>query len=94
MLEIFLPIFNVTNHKNYSIRALNLLLQYNVLLSPRQREQLLWSRFINTSGQPGQNKSWDLHMEHLNRVVLEESNVTPKSISRIGKVCWCSNQNL
>ena len=88
--KFFLPIFKVTNHKNYSIGALNILLQYNVLLSPRQCKQLLWSRFINTSGKPGQNKSCDLHMEHLNRVVKTtigglESNVTPKSISRIGK---------
>lgn len=27
--KFFLPIFKVTNHKNYAIRALNLLIQYN-----------------------------------------------------------------
>lgn len=85
--KFFLPIFNVTNHKNYSIGALNLLLQYHTLLSPRQQEQLLWSQFINTSGK---NKSCDIHIEHLNRVVKAaigglSSNVTPKSIPRIGK---------
>ena len=88
--KFFLPIFKVTNHKNYAIGALNLLIQYNVLLSPRQREQLVWSRFINTSGKPGENKSCDIHMEHLNRIVKAaigglSSNVSPKSISRIGK---------
>lgn len=86
--KLFLPIFKVTNHKNYSIRAVNPLLQYNVLLLPRQREQLLWSHFINSSGNQGQNKSCNLHMEHLNRIVKTtigglESNITPKSISRI-----------
>ena len=88
--KFFLPIFKVTNHKNYAIGALNMLIQYNFLLSPRQREQLLWSRFINTSGKPGENKSCDIHMEHINRVVKTaigglSSNVTPKSISRIGR---------
>ena len=88
--KFFLPIFKVTNHKNYAIGALNLLIQYNHLLSPRQREQLVWSRFVNTKGKPGENKSCDIHMEHLNRVVKAaigglSSNVSPRSIMRIGR---------
>lgn len=88
--KFLLPIFRVTHHKNYSLGALNLLIQYNALLSPRHREQLLWSRFINTSGKPGENKACDLHMEHLNRMVKVAigglgSNVTPNAIMRIGK---------
>lgn len=88
--KFFLPIFKVTNHKNYAIGALNLLIQYNFLLSPRQREQLVWSRFINTRGKPGENKSCDIHMEHLNRIVKAaigglSSNISPKSITRIGR---------
>ena len=88
--KFFLPIFKVTNHKNYAIGALNLLIQYKYLLSPRQREQLVWSRFINTRGRAGENKSCDIHMEHLNRIVKAaigelSSNVSPKSVSRIGR---------
>ncbi len=67
--KFFLPIFKVTNHKNYSIGAVNLLIQYYSVLSPRHREQLLWSRFINTSGKPGENMACDFHMEHINRTV-------------------------
>ena len=33
--------------KNYAIGALNLLIQYKFLLSPRQREQLVWSHLIH-----------------------------------------------
>jgi len=52
------------------------------------REQLLFSRFINTS--EGANKASDLHMEHLNRTVKtaignQSSNLTPKVLTRIGK---------
>ena len=33
--KFLLPLFKVTNHKNYSIGAVNLLVHYNTLLSPR-----------------------------------------------------------
>ena len=64
-----LPIFINSGCRNYSIEALNLLCQYNYDLPPQQAEQLLWSRFINTSGIRGRNIPFDLHMEHLNRMV-------------------------
>ena len=47
---------------------MNLLCQYHFSLSERQRQQLLWSRFVNTHGVPGRNIALDLHMEHLNHV--------------------------
>ena len=46
---------------------MNLLFQYYYKLSGRQKEQLLWSRCVNTKGVPGMNIPCDLHMEHLNR---------------------------
>jgi len=36
------------NHKNYSIEALNLLLQIDYLLSPREAAQVKWCRTVNT----------------------------------------------
>ena len=48
---------------------LNMLCQYNHDLPPLQAEQLIWSRFVNTSGVRGRNISLDLHLEHLNQVV-------------------------
>ena len=48
-----------------------MLYQFYYCLSPRQSQQLIWDRFINTQGIRGRNISCDLYMEHLNRVVKE-----------------------
>ena len=90
MLEIFLLIFKAAKRKNYGIEALTLLVQYYAKMSPRQRQQLLWSRFVNTQGKPGGNKPCDQHNEHLNRTIKaaiggQGSNLKPKAILRIGK---------
>lgn len=87
--RFFLLIFKAANRTNYSKEALILLVQYHVL-SPRRREQLIWSRFVNTKGRPGANKPCDLHIEHLNRTVKsamgsQSSNLTPSAITRIGR---------
>ena len=42
-------------------------------LSPRLSHQLVWSRFVNTSGKEGSNVPCDLHMEHLNRVLKDST---------------------
>ena len=81
-----LLIFKASGRKNYSIEALNLLLQVNYLLSPRESAQLKWCRCINTSGRQGRNISMDLYLEHLNRrleTALRNagSNITDKSVS-------------
>ena len=88
--KFFLLIFKCTNHKNYSIEALNLLAQYYVLLPPRLANQLIYSRFVNVHGTPGHNIPCDLHMEHINAackfaIAGLGSNVTPQAISRIGR---------
>lgn len=88
--RFMLPIFKATSQKNYSIEAFILLAQYQYLLSPREKSQLLYSRFINTHGLPGRNISCDLYMEHLNRLLKDAikalgANKTPKAIDRVGK---------
>ena len=60
-------LFKANGRKNYSIEALNLLLQLNYTLSPRMAAQLTWNRTVNVHGRPGKNVSSDLRMEHLNR---------------------------
>lgn len=85
-MEIFLT---PTGHKNYALEALTVLSQY-VTLPPNLAEQLKWSHFINTHGQPGRNISCDLFMEHLNKVVKVAieglgANQTEKAIVRVGK---------
>lgn len=89
--RFLLLIFKSAKRKNYAIEAFKLLMQYQVLLPPRCREQLLWSRFVNLKGKPGCNIPADLHNEHLNRVAKtalggQSSNCTPKTIERTGKL--------
>ena len=72
--KYMLILFKGSLRKNYAIEALNLLYNYTIAMSPRQAEQLIWDRFINTKGQKGCNKSCDLHMEHLNRLLKDSIN--------------------
>ena len=83
-------VFKNAGRKNYSLEALNLLVQDRYLLSPREKAQLKWGRFINTQGRQGCNIPCDLHMEHLNRrlkCIMRNmgANVTEKSISIAAK---------
>ena len=85
-----LLIFKSTGRKNYCIEAFIMLAQLQYLLSPREKQQLLYSRFINMHGLPGKNISCDLYMEHLNRLLKDAiralgANKTPNAIDRLGK---------
>ena len=60
-------------------------------MSPRQKHQLLWSRFVNIHGKVGHNIANDLHMEHLNRVCKNAvrrvgARKSEESLKRIGRV--------
>ena len=86
-----LPMFVSSGRKNYAIEAFNLLLQHDFSLPPRQAAELIWGRFINTTGLQGRNIPNDLHLEHLNRMVKTaiqnlRSNKTEAAITRVGKV--------
>lgn len=88
--RLMLPLFKSANRKNYALEALNLLWQYNVVLSPRQKMQLVWSRFVNTKGKPGCNVACDMHMEHMNRACKDVlahlgANISNTSIVRVGR---------
>ena len=50
--------FKAGKRKNYSIEAVNFLLQVQYLLSPREAAQLKWSHCINTSGRQGCIYQW------------------------------------
>ena len=64
-----LPIFINSGRRNYANEALNLLCQYHYDLPAQQAEQLVWSRFVNTTDVKGGNIPTDLHLEHLNRIL-------------------------
>ena len=83
--KFLLLVFKASHKVNYSIEAFNLLAQYYILLPPRLGQQLIWSRFINTHGQPGKNIPCDLHLEHLNRALKTAicglgANVIPRAV--------------
>lgn len=83
--KFLLLAFKATNRKNYSIEALNLLLQVNYLLSPREAAQVKWCCTVNTTNFQGHNVPMDLHLEHLNRRLKSAirnmgSNVTDNSV--------------
>lgn len=69
---------------------MNLLLQYYYIFSERQREQLLWSRCINTRGYQGTNIPCDLNMEHLVRRLKTSmrhlgANIKLSTVEKAGK---------
>lgn len=88
--KFLLPAFKASNKVNYSIEAFNMLAQYYILLPPRLSQQLIWSRYVNTHGQPGKNIPCDLHLEHLNRALKTAichlgANIVPRAVERAGR---------
>ncbi len=69
--KYMLPIFISTQRKNYAKEALLMIFKHHFVFSPRMSQQLLYSRFVNTSGTVGGNIPGDLHNEHLNRLCKE-----------------------
>ena len=59
--------FKAANRNNYSKEALNLILQVNHLVLPREAAQVKWSCTVNTTNRQEHNIPMDLHVEHLNR---------------------------
>ena len=66
--RFLLPVFKLSDHRNYALKAFKLLAQV-ILLPPRQVAELKWERTVNTVGRTGHNVPCDLHMEHLNRLL-------------------------
>ena len=87
--KLLLLAFKASNRRNYAKEAFLTLLQ-SLTLPPRLRQQLKWSRCVNTSGKEGKNVPCDLAMEHLNRrlkTVLSNAgaDINPPSILRAAK---------
>jgi len=85
-----LPIFINSGRRNYSNEALHFLCQYYQNLPMQQAQQLLYSRFVNTTGIRGRNIPLDLHQEHLNKLCKDcvkglGSNKTKQGITRCNK---------
>ena len=67
-----------------------MLAQFYYKLTPREAQELIWSRFVNTHSTPGYNIPEDLHQEHLNRVIKDcikglAANKTAAAVTKVGK---------
>lgn len=85
-----LLVFKATNKRKYAVQAATLLIQYHFIFTERMKQQLMWSRTINTSSRKGKNIPMDLHMEHLNRDLKGaighlSSNINKATIDRIAQ---------
>ena len=63
--------FFYSKRSKYALEALHLHAALTGSLSLCLREELLWSRVINTRGGAGTNIPSDLYMEHLNRTLKD-----------------------
>ena len=82
--------FKAAQRVKYALEGFHLLAQIKALLPKRLAEEVMWNRFINTSGGLGRNISLDFHMEHMNRTYKEQisrmgSNVSSKTLDSLGQ---------
>lgn len=64
-------ICKAVGNKNYANGLAETVMQTHVL-SEKLVESLMWNRFVNTRGKVASNIAIDLHMEHENRVFLDQ----------------------
>ena len=74
----------------YSFHILRTLAQVHVFLSPRLSYELVWNRFVNTTGKADGNVEVDRVVEHHNRVFQGacnglRGNLTQKNVERISR---------
>ena len=104
--KFLLLVFKASQFHHYSKEAVRLLLNDFYILSPRQRAQSRYSRFINTHSQTSCNIPGNLHMEHIIRCIktvlrnmgLNITNTTidqaAKSIGTINHICGVFEQEM
>ena len=88
--KVMLLYFFYGKRSKYAIEAVHLHAALNGSLSLCLREELLWSRVVNTRGGAGMNIPSDLYMEHLNRTLKDYlkglgANVSDSTILQAGK---------
>ena len=88
--KILLLHFKAARKPKYSFQVLRLLAQVKCFLTPRLSYELVWNRFVNTSGEMRGNVEVDRALEHRNRVFQENcqglrGKITQKSVTRISR---------
>ena len=78
-----------TCHK-YVLEALRLQAQVKALLSPHLAHHIVWDHYINTRGGIGRNIPYDLHNEHVNKLIKHiianmGANLTEEALTRAAR---------
>ena len=78
------------HHYKYALEGFYTLAQVHILASQRLKNQIMYSRVVNTRGGCGNNLPVDLQMEHFNRILKDAvigvgANVTEKVIVEASK---------
>lgn len=74
----------------YAYGLLETIAQTTALLSPRAAHDLIWNRFVNTTGHADSNIPIDMHVEHCNRplkldVTTFRGEITEKTLHRVSR---------
>lgn len=88
--KLFLPHFKVAGCTKYSLEALKLHMQTNIIFSPNLAHQVTWNRFVNVRGGAGNNIPCDLFNEHVNKLLKYiirnmGSNLTEAALQRAAR---------
>lgn len=88
--KLFMPHFKAAGRTKYSLEALRLQMQANIILSPNLAHQVVWNRFVNVRGGAGKNIPCDLFNEHVNKklkYIIQNmgSNLTEASLQRAAR---------
>ena len=59
------------HHYKYTLETFHTLVLVELVAPPHIRQQIVWSRVVNSRGGAGNNIPVDLHMEHLNRLLKD-----------------------
>lgn len=99
--KFMLLYFRHFHHYKYALEAFHTLALVEVVAPPHIRQQIVWSRVVNSRGGAGNNIPVDLHMEHLNRLLkdmiigiganISESAIVQSSKSLDGIKTVCEN---
>lgn len=99
--KFMLLYFRHFHHYKYALEAFHTLALVELVAPPHIRQQIVWSRVVNSRGGAGNNIPVDLHMEHLNRLLkdmiigiganISESAIVQSSKSLDGIKTVCEN---
>ena len=94
--KFMLLYYKAYQHHKYALEAFRLMALTNGAASPLVKEQITWSRTVNTRGGQGKNIPIDLYNEHMNRTLKDAvcglgANITKERIVNTSRAMQCLN---